>query len=360
MTYRSKLLGAVGVFALSVLGANPAYALGTTAGSTITNTVSVAFQVGGINQTGTTAADTLTVDRRVNLTVAEVGTTTTTVTPGAVNQVTAFTVTNTSNAPLDLALGLAQQTGGAGAHANTDTIDVSNVRIFRDNTAGLPATIGVYDAGDTLVTYLDEVAADGIVTVFVVADVALAQANGAVAVVTLTATGREAGTVSSQGAALVQTTGANTAGMDTVFGDAAGATDAARDAAFSSRDDYTVSAAALSAIKSSLIISDPLNGTSNPKMIPGATIQYCIAITNAAGAATATTITINDPVPTNLTYDSTFGVKTNGTATIASGVATCAADTSGTGTMASNTVTGTLASVAAGQTRTLVFQATIN
>ena len=334
MTYRSKLLGAAGICALAVLGANPAHAAGTTAGSTITNTVSVAFQVGGISQTGTSASDTLTVDRRINLTVAEVGSTTTTVTPGSVNQVTAFTVVNTSNAPFD----------------------VTNVRIFRDVNNN-----GTYEAGtDTLVTYLDEVAADASVQVLVVSDVPLGQANGSVAAVTLTATGREAGASGSLGAALVQTTGANTSGMDTVFADGAGATDSARDASFSAKDDYTVSAATLSAIKSSRVISDPINGATNPKMIPGATIQYCIAISNASGSAAATSITVNDPIPTNLTYDSAFGVKTNGTATIVSGVATCATDTTGTGTMASNTVTGTLASVAGGETKTVVFQATIN
>lgn len=358
MTYRSRLLGAAGVCALAVLGANPAYAAGTTAGSTITNTVSVAFQVGGIAQTGTTASDTLTVDRSISLTVAEVGTTTTTVNPGSNNQVTTFTVTNTSNAPLDFTLAVAQQTGGAGAHSNTDNFNVGNVRIFRDNASG--GTVGSYDVTDTLVTYLDEIAADGSATVFVLADVALGQANGSVAAVTLTATGREAGAAGSQGAALTQTAGANTAAMDTVFADAAGATDAVRDAAFSAKDDYTVSAATLTAIKSSRIISDPLNGTTNPKMIPGATIQYCIAISNASGSAPATSVTVTDPIPANLTYDATFGVKTNGTATIASGVATCAADTTGTGTMASNTVSGTLASVAGGETKTVVFRATID
>jgi len=358
MTYRSRLLGAAGLGALAVLGANPAHAAGTTAGSTITNTVSVAFQVGGISQTGTSASDTLTVDRSISLTVAEVGTTTTTVTPGAVNQVTAFTVTNTSNASLDFALAAAQQTGGAGAHSNTDSFNVTNVRIFRDTNNN-----GTFESGtDTAVTYLDEIAADASVQVLVVSDVPLAQANNAVAAVTLTATGREAGGVGSQGAALSQTSGANTSGMDTVFADTAGATDSLRDAAHSAKDDYTVSAATLSAIKSSRIISDPINGGTNPKMIPGATIQYRIAITNASGSATATSVTVNDPIPANLTYDATFGVKTNGTATISGSpaVATCAADTTGTGSMASNTVSGTLASVAGGETKTVVFQATIN
>ena len=354
MTYRSRLLGAAGVCALAVLGANPAYAAGTTAGSTITNTVSVAFQVGGIAQTGTTASDTLTVDRKINLTVAEVGTTTTTVTPGALAQITAFSVTNTSNATLDFALAVAQQTGGTAAHGGTDTYDVTNVKIYRDSNGN-----GVLDGteGSATISYLDEIAADATAYVIVVADVPLGLANNAVSGVTLTATGREGGGAGSQGIALVNQSGiANTSAMETVFADAAGATDSAKDAAFSARDDYTVSAATLSAVKTSKIISDPVNGTTNPKMIPGATIQYCIAIANASGAATATSVTVTDPIPANLTYDSSFGVKTNGTVT--SG--TCNVDGAGTGTQASGTVSGTLASVAAGETKTVLFQATIN
>ncbi|WP_240345060.1 hypothetical protein [Novosphingobium sp. THN1] len=148
----------------------------------------MAFQVGGINQTGTSASDTLTVDRKVNLTVAEVGTTTTQVSPGQTSAVTAFTVTNTSNAVLDFALVAAQQTGGAGAHANTDTFDTSNVRIFRDSNGS-----NSYDSGDAQITYLDELAADGSATVFVVSDVPLSLATGSVAVVTLTATARAGG-----------------------------------------------------------------------------------------------------------------------------------------------------------------------
>lgn len=351
MTHRSKLLGAAGIFALAALGAQPAYAAGTAAGSTITNTVSVAFQVGGIAQTGTSASDTLTVDRKVNLTVAEIGSTTTQVSPGQTSAVTSFTVTNTSNATLDFQLAAAQQTGGAGAHSNTDTFDVSNVKIYKDNGDGV-----FNSTTDTLVTYLDELAADATATVFVVADVPLGTTTNSVAAVTLTATGREGGAAGSMGIALVQTAGANTAGMDTVFADGAGATDAARDAAFSAKDDYTVQAAALSALKSSRIVSDPVNSTTNPKMIPGATIEYCIQIANATGSATATSVAITDPLPVGVTYDSTFGIKTNGTVT--SG--TCNADGAGAGSFASNTVSGTLASVAAGEVKTLLFRATIN
>ena len=113
-----------------LLAANPAYAAGTAAGLSVTNTVTVNYQVGGVSQTAQTASDTFTVDRKVNVTVAEVGTTTTTVSPGQSAAVTTFQVTNLSNATLDFALAVAQQTGGAGAHSNTDSFDATNLRIY--------------------------------------------------------------------------------------------------------------------------------------------------------------------------------------------------------------------------------------
>ena len=271
MINRKILLGTAAAAAMTAW-ASPALAAGTTAGATITNTVTVNYTVGGAAQTAKTAADAFIVDRKVNLMVAEVGTTTTSVAPGESAAVTTFTVTNNSNAALDFALAVAQQTGGAGAHANTDTFDASTVTIYLDSNND-----GVYTAGtDAAVAYLDELAADATKTVFVVASIPLNQTTGAVAAVTLTATGREGGTAGSVGAALVQTAGANTASMDTVFADLAGATDAARDAAHSAKDDFTVSAAALTVLKTSKIISDPFNNTTNPKPIPGATIEYCI------------------------------------------------------------------------------------
>lgn len=348
----NTLLGTVGAAALVVTSASPAFAAGTAAGSTITNTVTVNYQVGTVAQTATGASNTFTVDRKVNLTVAEVGTTTTQVSPGQTAAVTTFTVTNTSNATLDFALTAAQQTGLAGAHSNTDNFDVTNVKIYVDTNSN-----GSYDAGtDTLVTYLDELAADASKTVFVVADIPLGQVTNDVAAVTLTATGREGGGATAQGVALTQTTGANTTGMDTVFADGAGATDAARNADYSAKDDYTVLAAALTISKLSTVISDPVNGTTNPKLIPGATIEYCIVVSNAAGSATATSVAISDPLPTTVTYSSGYGTFLNGTVT--SGV--CNFDGTAGGSFASGTVSGTLASVAAGETKTLRFRAVIN
>lgn len=353
-----RLLGKASAFALVALGASPALASGTLAGSTITNTVTVNYQVGSIAQTATGASNNFTVDRKVALIVAESGdTTTTTVSPGQAAAVTTFSVTNQSNATLDFALSAAQvATGGSGAHSGTDSFDAANVNIHVDTNAN-----GSYDSGTDLeVTYLDELAPDTSRTVFVVADIPLGLSNSAFAAVTLTAAAHgsataASGTVGTLDPALSETTGANTSGMDTVYADAAGATDGTRDAAHSARDDYTVYTASLTITKNSRLISDPVNLTTDPKAIPGATIEYCIVVANGADSATATNVAISDPLPGTVTYV-TGTTYLNGSVTGGS----CNADGSLGGSFGSNTVSGTLSSVAAGETKTLRFRATIN
>lgn len=350
------LLGASGVV-LAVVGAAPASASGTNSGTVITNTATVNYSVGGNAQTAQTASDSFTVDRKINLTVAEVGTTTTQVSPGQTAAVTSFTVRNDSNATLDFALVAAQQSGGAGAHANTDSFDATNVRIYVD-AAGAGA--GTYGPEDQLIGFIDELAADTSRTVFVVADIPLGQPTGAVAAVTLTATGREGGAASTTtpGAALVQTGTASTAGVDTVFADGAGATDGARNADFSAKDDYTVLAAALTVLKTSTIVSDPFNNASNPKLIPGAVVEYCVSVANAANGAAANNVVVSDPLPTTTTYDSTFGIRVGGTKP----GATCLADGAPGGTFdtSAKVVSATINPLPAGDTRTVVFRVTVN
>jgi|GEM_PF-896578 len=47
-----------------------------------------------------------------------------------------------------------------------------------------------------------------------------------------------------------------------------------------------------------ITLSDPINGTNNPKMIPGAIVEYSVQVTNSgAGPVTADTLVISDPVP---------------------------------------------------------------
>lgn len=344
MKYYNNMLASASAAALAVVFTSPAFAAGTSAGTTITNNVSVGFKVGGFDQTAATASSSITVDRNVNVTVAEANGSTTQVSPAQTAAATKFTVTNLSNAAVDFNLTAAQPSG--------DNFDLTNVKIFRDTGNG------VFDGSDTEITYLDEVAADATVTVFVVGDIPVNRVTGNVAQVVLTAKAHAAGGTGSLGTALAATAGANTAGVDTVLGDGAGATDSANGGDFSATASYTVSAANVTAAKTTRIVSDPVNGTTNPKAIPGATVEYCIAVTNAAGSATATDIAVTDTLPADVTYDSGFGIFINGTVV----ASVCQADGNAGGSFNSGTgvVSGTLSNIAANVTRTLYFRVTIN
>lgn len=347
-----RLGAAASLLAVAAGTATPAFAAGTTAGSTITNNVTVNFQVGGVSQNSVSASNSFTVDRKVNLTVAEDGNATTQVSPGQLAAVSAFVVTNTTNAPIDVALAATNRSGGTAAHGGTDNFDVSNFRIYRDVNNN-----GSYDSGtDTLITYVDQLAADASQRVFVVVDVPLGRSTNDVAGVRLTGTAHEATAAGSLGAAITQTSGANTAGVDTVFADTNANGNTARDGIHFAEDDYTVLAANLSASKTSRIVSDPLNGATNPKMIPGAVVEYCITVSNASGGAAATNVAFSDTLPSETTYEPSFGVLVNGT--VSGG--TCNADGAIAGSHAAGVVSGTIPSLAAGDSRTMLFRVTIN
>ena len=349
-TARNWLIPASACFA-----ATPAFAAGTTAGSTIANTATVNFQVSGVAQTARASnTDNITVDRKVVLTVAEVGAATTSVVPGQTVAVTTFSVTNSSNAVIDIGLAVTQLAGGAAPFAGgNDNFNVTAPSLFVDTNSN-----GTYDAGtDTALTFIDELAADASRTIFVVASIPAGQVNNDIAAVALTGTAQAGGASGTQGANLTATAGANTAGVDTVLADAAGTDDVASDGRHSARDDYKVSAPLLTVTKISWVISDPVNGTTNPKMIPGATIGYCISVANGASGATATSVVVTDALPAQTTY---VASSAQVIATGSSGSPATCSGTGAGGSFAAGTVTGTLGTIAAGSTRSVWFQATVN
>ena len=59
--------------------------------------------------------------------------------------------------------------------------------------------------------------------------------------------------------------------------------------------------AILSTTKAWVVLSDPQNGTTNPKAIPGALIQYSITVTNSGpGQVDPGTVVVTDPLPTQI------------------------------------------------------------
>lgn len=69
--------------------------------------------------------------------------------------------------------------------------------------------------------------------------------------------------------------------------------------------------------KTSTVISDPVNGTVNPKAIPGAIVEYAIVVRNVgSGRPDTASITIIDAMPPEMAYATASGVTfTNGSPT---------------------------------------------
>ena len=370
MTSKLKYLVASGVISAAMMSASSAIAAGTAPGTDVTNTVTVDFTVGGVNQTDITSnTDTFDVDRVLRFTVVEDTSGTragdTSVVPGQTGAETYFVVTNTSKDAIDVALGV----------VDTDTNNIiSGVTYFVESGA----TPGYQPAEDTA-TFIDELGADQSRVVYVIRDVSAAATNGQNADVTLTGTVHVAGaaglgtqySLTGSGAALVSDdSDVNTAGTETIFGDAG------RDGAETATDGYTISAANLTVFKSSRVISDPFS-SSNPKAVPGAVVEYCIAVSNGAGAATASGVAISDILdmvkvdysPSTIFVNATVADFNTATQTCSGGTTRtdAAGDADGgsfTGTATADTgtatVAGTIPTLAASTTLGVRFQVVID
>lgn len=363
-TLRNNLLLALLLIgAMTIMVPPHALAAGTASNTTISNQATVNYQVGGISQTAINSnITTFVVDNKVNVTVAQVGNAT--VIPGSTNQVLVYTITNTGNTAQRYALSATSNAG----------ITMNNVRIYRDTNAN-----GTFEAGtDTLfvdASTFGDIAADGVLRVLVVADTPTGATNGQTAVYNLIATTVNAGTTT----VTTQTVGADTPGaVDVVFADAAGSAtgDIARDGRHSTTATYTVNAATLTITKTSAVYSDPFNGTTNPKAIPGAIITYTLTVANAAGGANATGVAITDSLATEITaghlaFNTQFNDGVN-TCALAQGIAvdpntgtyacktnTNDADGADWNVSAGNTVTVNGLSLNAGQTARIKFQVVV-
>jgi uncharacterized repeat protein (TIGR01451 family) len=329
-------------------------ATGTQAGVSVSNTATVSYSVSGVSQTPVASNNaTFVVDRKANVMVAEVGGAATTTNYGQTNQVTTFTVTNTTNATQDLRL-FALNTGiGAPTQlGHTDNFGVTNLRVFVDVNGN-----GTYDAATDTATYIDELAPDGTKTVFVVADVPASGPVSGVSGIELTAVVAVGGGSNALGSDLTQSLLDDPAQIDTVFADGAGFADLVRDARFSAGDEYNIAGAAAEVTKTVVVISDPLNGVVTPKAIPGAVVEYCIAVKNI-GAQPMTTVGIADNIPTNTTYlaNSTY---VGGSVLLGACVADGAQATDAT-VYNGTRIASSIASIAAGATATTRFRVTLN
>jgi uncharacterized repeat protein (TIGR01451 family) len=299
-------------------------AAGTAANTDISNTATVNFTVGGVAQTAINSnTSTFKVDRKVNLNVAAGSGTTTS--PGSTAVAVIYTVTNTGNDADNFTLTAANQAG--------DNFDVSNIKIYKDNGDNVFNV-----ASDTLVSAAVAFTADQSIKFFIVSDIPLTPSNGQSSIVKLTAA-----------TSYTATSGADTAAVDTVFADTGA------DGTENANNTYTISSATLAVVKSAIVISDPINNVTNPKAIPGAIIEYTIAVTNS-GAAAASAVTLTDSIPSNTAYVAS-SMKLNGAA-LTDAVDADGGVTTGSPVASVSVNAGTVA--ASGGTATVKFRVTVD
>lgn len=354
-----------------VLVSQHALAAGTTAGTTISNQAQVDYSVGGNAQTfilsdptgnsvpgaasGAQATEFL-VDNRVDFSLVESGTIGhTTVTPGQNGAIIQFTLANTGNSAQDFRLVATNLAGGVLAGV-TDTVDMNNIQVYVDNN------------GDGLQTgvdqdFVEELAADDTVDIYIVAGADLLFVNGDGANINLQAIVADAGAAGLGGDTANDAGNADSAlTVQVVFAEGGALGDGILDA----QDGYVVSSAALEITKTATLISDPFNGTgADRKAIPGAVIEYVITVANS-GAVSADTIVVTDTLSPDVTVnDNEFGGSDEFEINNDGAISTCSqedADNDNCEVVAGALAIGgdTPVSVAAGTTLTITFRVTIN
>ena len=284
------------VMALMLLPAAAAFAVGTPSGTTVSNSATIDYQVGGVPQApvASNVVD-FVVDNRIDLTVTTVDVTAVTVQAGSVNRVLTYQVTNTGNATQDFRLQALD--AAAAAFGLTESFDATVVGVYADLNGN-----GVWDAATENRTWVDELDADAAVAVFIVADMPGTIVAGDVASYDLLATAATAGEVGALGADAAEDNVADDPSLvQIVFGDGAGQIDSAEDGQHSSRDSYLSANATLAMVKSSTVAEDPFNGTTNPKAIPGARVTYTLDLSNT-GSGAADNVVVVDAIPTDTVF----------------------------------------------------------
>jgi uncharacterized repeat protein (TIGR01451 family) len=174
-----------------------------------------------------------------------------------------------------------------------DSTDLGNYRIRVANGDGAG---GVPVLGD--LDFVDELAEDAVVEIYVFADAPLTVLNGQYANIELTATAADDAIVTATPGTLDPDL-AESPGVDdptiieSVFADAG------NDGFEVAQDGYEILSAALVITKTAAVISDPFG---SGKAVPGAIVEYTITVDNSLGLAPATSVSISDTIDADVTF----------------------------------------------------------
>jgi uncharacterized repeat protein (TIGR01451 family) len=307
----------------------PVLAVGTSAGTDISNTANVDYTVAGASGS---ASDTVTfrVDEKLDVNVSWQDAANIEVTTPDTNQVLTYLLSNTGNGNDSYTLTVQNTLGG-------DQFNPVFVDIYLDTNGN-----GIFNPGaDTLYNpgiNDPSLAADNALTIFVRNNIPGGLVVGNLGNSQLIATSN-----TGSGAPGTAFAGAGDGGSTAVVGTSGG----------SGNDigTYEVANATVNLVKS-VVITDPFGGN---QPVTGATLTYSIDVT-VTGPGTATSIVITDPLPANTTYNA--GTLTLNAAALTDTVDADAGDVSGT---TPNTVTVNLGDLTpASPVQTITFETIIN
>jgi uncharacterized repeat protein (TIGR01451 family) len=323
---KKTIWAALGAVASGALAA-PAFAAGTPAGTTISNTATATYDLpAGGSGTVTSNTVTLKVDELIDVTVAWKDPGDVLGSAGGSNQVLSFTVTNGGNASGAFTLGSISALGG-------DDFDPNVTSIVLDTNGN-----GVYDAGvDTVYVPGSNdptIAADGSITAFILSTLPAAANDGNRGRAELSAASKK-----GTGTPGTSFAGAGTGGVTAVVGLTGGKGLA--------DGWYKIQKAAVAFVKTASV-ADPFGGTTQ---VPGATVTYTLAAT-VSGTGSLANLKVSDPIPAGTTYKA-------GTITLDGAALTDAADADA-GAFTGSAIAVSLGTVASGTTKTVTFKVKIN
>jgi uncharacterized repeat protein (TIGR01451 family) len=307
---KASLVIRLGLTGAVLLLSQQSFAAGTIAGTDIDNRATVGYSVNTVAQTGIESSPTgnstpgpgagvdttFVVDNRVDFSVVVQDGTQVPIELGEADVATQFLLSNDGNEVQDFLLNPTQHLTGDPdpfLGINDDTTDVASITAYVDDGDNLWDPL--LDTG----TWVDELVPDDSIIIWVSATGPATGVTGDIANINLEVTvangnGQGAG---GQGDPTTQDDGSadNAATVQVVFADGAPVFPALGDGVENDDSGYTVESATLSVLKDSDVISDPFNGTTNPKAIPGAVIEYSILVENT-GTVIATDVSITDVI----------------------------------------------------------------
>ena len=260
---------------------------GTAAGTSVSNSASLSFSVGGVAQTAVSSnTDTFVVDKKIDFVLTNNDGDQVIVVPGDTDEITTWSITNEGNLAQNFTFTAAQLTSGETIYANGDTQD-SEALTLEYSTDGT-----TWNALTTI-----EIAIDDTVSIQIKTNIDSTRVDGDVMNIKL-----QAVAVDTDGAAEVVTAGSDTAAIDIVLAEGVDATgDVAKNGTFVAWGGYIVNAPNLTLTKSSCVLEDPINGVSaNAKRIPGATVLYILDIENTGTTTDAIDVNISDTLAETL------------------------------------------------------------